>query len=197
MSGVLALAVDIPNPLILAVVAVLAVAVAFFLLYNRLVRLLNLSREAWSGIDVQLKRRHNLIPNLVEIVKRYSSHEREVLTEVAATRSRTISAEGIKAKESAENALSQVLGRLFAIAEDYPDVKADDLYRKLQDELTEIEDHLQMARRYYNGAVREYNIRVESFPDNIVARLGGFAAADFFELETVTAREAPKVEVER
>ncbi len=196
MSGILALAVDIPNPLILAIVALLAVGVVFFVLYNRLVRLLNLTREAWSGIDVQLKRRHNLVPNLVEIVKRYSSHERDLLTEVADTRSRTISAEGVKATESAENALSQALGRLFAVAEDFPDVKADSLYRKLQDELTEIEDHLQMARRYYNGTVREYNIRVESFPDNIVARLGGFAAAAFFELETVTAREAPKVEVE-
>ncbi len=197
MTGKLALAVEIPNAVILLVVVLLVLVGGAVFLYNRLVRLRNLTREAWSGIDVQLNRRHDLVPNLVETVKRYGRHEQKLLSDVTRTRSQTISAEGVKAKESTENALSQALGRLFAVAEEYPDIKADTLYRKLQDELTEIEDHLQMARRYYNGSVREYNIRVESFPDNVVASVFGFAAADFFELETATARQAPRVEAEK
>ena len=183
-----------------ATVAVVVVVAAAFvvwtaLAFNRLVRERNLVAEGWSGIDVQLKRRHNLIPALVEVVKGYSRHERKLLTDIAELRSRSLSAERLKDREESENALTDQLKGLFALAEAYPQLKADRQFLRLAEQLSAIEDQLQMARRYYNGAVRNYNIRVESFPSNLVARLFGFKRAEFFQIETATERAAPKVEV--
>jgi len=182
---------------LVAVVAVAAVGLLVWLVvsFNRLVRERNLVAEGWSGIDVQLKRRHNLIPALVEVVKGYSRHERKLLTDIAELRSRSLSAERLKDREESENALTDQLKGLFALAEAYPQLKADRQFLRLAEQLSAIEDQLQMARRYYNGAVRNYNIRVESFPSNLVAGLFGFKRAEFFQIETATERAAPKVEV--
>ena len=177
--------------LIAAAVAILALAFAWG--YNRLVHDSNLVKEGWSGMDVQLKRRHDLIPNLVEAVKAYASHERGTLEKVAALREGLDDAD-LKAREAGERGITDGLKRLFAVAEAYPDLKASQDFLDLQKNLTDVEDQIQMARRYYNGAVRIFNIRVESFPTNVVAKLTGFRAAEFFELETATEREAPKVE---
>ncbi len=163
--------------------------------FNRLVRHRNLVREGWSGIDVQLKRRHDLVPNLVETVKAYASFERRLITDVARLRSAVAAEAPLKVLQENENALTSRLRTVLALAEDYPELLANRSFLDLQEQLVEIEDHLQMARRYYNGTVRDYNIRVESFPSNLVAALFGFAAAEFFEIETATERRAPKVEV--
>ena len=178
---------------ILVLVAALVVwtAVAF----NRLVRARNLMREGWSGIDVQLRRRRNLVPNLVETVKAYGRHEKQLLAEIAERRGEAPRRERLSETQDRENVLTDQLKRLFALAEAYPDLKADTNYLELQNLLTEIEDHLQMARRYYNGAVRNYNIRAESFPGNLVAKLFRFRQGEFFQVETATERAAPKVEM--
>jgi len=161
--------------------------------YNRLVRDANRVREAWSGIDVQLKRRHDLVPNLVAVVQAYAGHEKGVLTEVTAART-SASSEGLPADlQRHENALSGRLRSLLAVAEAYPQLLADRSFADLHDQLVEIEDQLQMARRYFNGTVRDYNIRVESVPSNLVARLLGFELRSFFELASATERHAPEV----
>jgi len=187
-------AVVLPQTVLLVVIA-LAVVMGLWvvLAFNRLVRRRNLMREGWSGIDVQLKRRRNLIPNLVETVKAYSRHEKDVLAKVTELRSQG-GGEDIKQTATRENALTDQLKMLFALAESYPKLKADVNYRQLMDHLADIEDQIQYARRYYNGAVRDYNIGVESFPSNTVARLFSFRLADFFEIVTATDRAAPKVE---
>ncbi len=163
------------------------------ILFNQLVRRRNLVLEGWSGIDVQLKRRANLIPNLIETVKGYMGHERELLSRLAELRARSIAAGEPGERGPLEGALSQTLGRLFAIAEAYPALKADGVYRELQKDLVEIEEQIQLARRYYNGATRELNIAVESFPSNLVARLFGFGRAEFFEIEDAAERAVPAV----
>ena len=186
---------DSGTSLVLAVAVAAGAALGLWtaVAFNRLVRERNLMREGWSGIDVQLKRRRNLVPNLVETVKGYGGHERQTLTEVTALRAEAPG--DVRGTQDQENALTDQLKHLFAVAEAYPELKADRNYRQLQDLLAEIEDQIQMARRYYNGAVRNYNIRVEAFPSNAVARLFGFRQADFFQVETATDRAAPKVEI--
>ena len=184
-----------PHIPIALVVFLLLMCAVLVVLFNRLVRDKNLMQEAWSGIDVQLKRRHNLIPGLVEVVEGYSAHEKNVLERVTRARSESINAKQPKDRETSENVLSQTLKTLFAVAEAYPDLKADRAYLELQNQLTEVEDQIQLARRYYNGTVRNYNIRVESFPSNLVARVLGFGTAEFFQLETATEREVPEVEM--
>lgn len=164
--------------------------------YNNLVRLRNLVQEAWSGIDVQLKRRYNLIPNLVETVKGYSSHEGDLLAEVASVRSQVIQVKGVRETGQAENKLTGCFKSLFALAEAYPDLQADHNFLQLQNQLIEIEEQLQMARRYYNGTVRDFNTRVESFPANLIARLFRISSRDYFALELVTQREAPEVDLQ-
>ncbi len=154
---------------------VLALLLWVVLTYNRLVKLRNMVREGWSGIDVQLKRRSTLIPNLVETVKGYVGHERNLLSEIADLRSRSERARHVSEKGEIETALSRTLGSLMAVAEGYPDLKAGTNFLELQKELTDIEDQIQMARRYYNGTVRTLNIAIESFPSNIVAGVFGFA----------------------
>jgi len=160
-------------------------------LYNRLVRNRNRVSEAWAGIDVQLQKRFELVPNLVQTVKGYASHESSVFEEVA--RIRKTGETRVDARAQQETALSRSLGRLFALAEDYPDLKASEGFQQLHDSLVDIEDHLQFARRYYNGAVRDNNNLVESFPSNIIAGLFKFKLAEFFEIELASQRSAPGV----
>jgi LemA protein len=187
-----------PAPVVIAVLVALGLlAIWLIVSYNLLVRDRNLMQEAWSGIDVQLKRRHDLVPNIVELVEGYSSHERRLFEEVTRARAASMQAHGVKDIEAGENLLSQRLRTLFAVAENYPDLKADQTYLALQGQLVEVEDQIQMARRYYNGTVRNYDIRVESFPSNIAAGLFGFRRAEYFQIETATERSAPEVEIER
>lgn len=174
--------------------AIIIIAVFWLIaLYNKLVRNKNLVAEGWSGIDVQLKRRTDLIPNLLESVKGYMKHERELLSEVTRLRSESMQTQDVNAKSQVENALSRSLANLFAVAENYPDLKANQNFLDLQKQLGEIEDQIQMARRYYNGTVRNFNILIESFPSNLIARQFQFTQASFFELEAETDKAVPKV----
>ena len=145
---------------VLAVIALYAIVI-----FNRLVRGRNLVREGWSGIDVQLKRRSDLIPNLVETVKAYAAHERSLFEDIATVRSSAMTASSVQGKAAAEGALQRSLGKLFAVAEAYPQLKADQNFRELQTQMAELEDQLQMARRYYNGTVRDFNISIQVFPE--------------------------------
>ena len=175
---------------IIAVALVLIVAV---FMYNRFVRQRNILNEAWSGIDVQLKRRHDLIPNIIETVKGYAQHEKKVLEEITNLRSRLTGQETVKEKGQIENSFSQAFKSIFALAEAYPDLKANQNFIELQRVLAETEEQIQLARRYYNGAARDYNTMVETFPNNIMAKIFGFTKADFFEIELATEREVPGV----
>jgi len=167
--------------------------VLVILMYNKFVRLRNLVEEGWSGIDVQLKRRSNLIPNLVETVKGYMGHERDLLTKVTELRTQSMQAKEVGEKGRLEGLLSRSLANVFAVAEGYPDLKANQNFLDLQQQLSEIEEQIQLARRYYNGTVRNLNIQVESFPSNIVARYFNFTQAEFFEIEDEAERAVPKV----
>ncbi|MCB0495462.1 MAG: LemA family protein [Cyclobacteriaceae bacterium] len=179
----------------LILLLIIAAAVLYFIVaYNGFVKLKNLVEEGWSGIDVQLKKRYNLIPNLVNTVKGYATHEKEVFENVAAMRSTGINAQSVKEQAQAENMLTQALGRLFAVAENYPDLKANQNFTSLQNELSQIEKDIEMSRRYYNGTVRQNNIKIESFPSNLVANMFGFKKFDFFELDEPEARIVPKVD---
>lgn len=163
-------------------------------IYNHLIKLRNMVAEGLSAIDVQLLRRANLIPNLEQAVKGYMGHERALLTEIAELRARSREARGVGDKAEAEMGLSKALAGLVAVAESYPDLKANQNFLALQRELSDIEDQIQMARRYYNGTVRNLNIAVESFPSLIIACLGGFKAAEFFAAES-DDRAVPKLEM--
>ena len=176
------------------IVIIIAVVIVLWiiLVFNRLVTLRNRTKEAWSDIDVQLKRRYNLIPNLVETVKGYATHERELFEKVTKARAMAMQAQSVKEKGEAENMLSGTLKSLFAVAENYPDLKASTNFLELQRELRDTEDKIQASRRFYNTNVRDLNIKVESFPTNIVAGLLGFKKRDFFEAEG-GEREVPKV----
>jgi len=162
-------------------------------IYNRLVKLRNLVQEAWSSIDVMLKKRHDLIPNLVETVKGYATHERETLENVTKARNLAVGADSVEAKEAAKKNLNQAMVNLFAVAEQYPDLKANANFQQLQAELSSIENDIEKSRRYYNGTVRENNTLVESFPSNIVANMYKFEKSKFFELENIAEREVPNV----
>lgn len=178
------------------ILAVVAAAVVYaIVVFNSLVRTRQMANEAWSGIDVQLKRRSDLVPNLVEAVKGYAAHERGVLQEVTELRgaARALPAGDVAARAQAEGALSAALGKLFALAENYPDLKASANFLELQQQLSDLENELQMARRYYNGTVRNLNVLVQSFPSNLIAGLTGFAQRDYFELADAAERAAPKV----
>lgn len=161
--------------------------------YNQLVKHRNRVDEAWSGIDVQLKRRHDLVPNLATAVQAYAGHEKRVLEELTHTRTETQRAIGVQSMQAAESKLSGAMVHAFGLAESYPDLKAAQNFIDLHQRLIEIEDTLQLARRYYNGAVRDNNIYVESFPSNVVARLLGFKSVEFFEIELATERLAPSL----
>ncbi|HEX8225200.1 MAG TPA: LemA family protein [Allosphingosinicella sp.] len=176
------------------IVGVLVLAVLYaIIVYNRLVRLRALVREGFSGITVQLRRRADLVPNLVSTVEGYATHEREVLTEVTAHRTDPTRAGSVKATAEADQAFGAMLGRLLAVAEDYPDLKADENFRALQDELAEIEEELQGARRYYNATVRDLNTSVQSFPDVLLAKPMGFSEEPFYADADASIQTAPRV----
>ena len=176
--------------IVLAVVALLVVGL--ILLYNRLVRLRNRVDNAWSQVDVQLRRRYDLIPNLVETVKGYAAHERETFEAVTAARTRAQAAGTVQDQAQAENMLSQALGRLFAVAEAYPELQADENFRQLQDELATTENRIAVSRQVYNDTVLSYNNAIQTVPGVLVAGPFGFAKREFFEIEEA-AREAPRV----
>ncbi len=161
--------------------------------FNRLITLKNRAKEAWSDIDVQLKRRYNLIPNLVEAVKGYAAHEKGVFEKVTEARSRAMGAQTTKEHSEAENMLSSTLKSLFAVAENYPDLKASNNFLELQRELRDAEDKIQAARRFYNTNVRDLNTKIEVFPANIAARIFRFIKMDFFEAKESAVREVPQV----
>jgi len=166
---------------LILVILLLALLLWAVTIYNGLIRLKNRVDEAWSDIDVQLKRRYNLIPNLVNTVKGYAAHEKEVFEKVTEARSRAMSANSTEDKAQAENMLSNTLKSLFVVAESYPDLKANQNFLELQRELTDTEDKIQAARRFYNGNVRDFNIKIEIFPNNLFAGILNFTKRQFFE----------------
>jgi LemA protein len=178
-------------PILIGVAAIAAIWV--MLTFNALVRKRTMVREGWSGIETQLKRRANLIPNLVETVKGYAAHERTTLEQVTQMRARAADATGVADRAAAERALTAAIGKIMAVAESYPDLKANQGFLSLQADLAKTEDEIQLARRYYNGTVRDLNITVQSFPANVIATPFGFKTAEFFEIEDATEREVPKV----
>ena len=163
------------------------------LTYNKLITLKVRVKSAWSDIDVQLKRRHNLISNLVETVKGYAHHEKGVFEKVTEARAKAMQAGSIEDKAKAENMLSDTLKSLFAVAENYPELRASENFQKLQDQLTETEDKIQLARRFYNGSVRDYNTKRQTAPSNIVASIFRFKKMDFFEVKDEKDREPVQV----
>jgi LemA protein len=181
------------NPMVLILIILVVLIIWFITLYNRLVRNKNMAEEGWSGIDVQLKRRVDLIPNLVESVKGYMGHEQKLLKEITDLRTRTMNTSAIGEKSQTENALSRSLSQLFAVAEAYPDLNANKNFIHLQTQLAEIENQIQMARRYYNGTVRNLNILIDSFPATLVASTFHFEKREFFEVEKPEDRELPPV----
>jgi LemA protein len=162
-------------------------------IYNGLVGLRNQVKNAWSQIDVQLKRRHDLIPNLLETVKGYAAHEKGTLQAVIEARTKAVSAEGVTAQSKAEGELSSALGRLMVVVEQYPDLKANQNFLSLQEELTSTENRIGFSRQHYNDSVMIYNTKTEVFPANVVAGMFSFKQESFFELEDVGEREVPKV----
>jgi LemA protein len=173
---------------------ILAVGVFLWATYNGLVRLRNQVKNAWAQIDVQLKRRYDLIPNLIETVKGYASHERETLEQVTKARQRGIDASDVQEQQEAENMITGALRQLFALSEAYPNLKANQNFLQLQEELASTENKIGFARQYYNDSVQQFNTRQQMFPANLVASTFGFQPAEFFEIEEAAAREVPKVE---
>ena len=177
---------------LIVVGVVLVLAIGFIVAtYNGLVTLRNRVEEAWSDITVQLKRRTDLIPNLVNSVKRYATHEKEVFEKVTEARSAIMDAKGVKDTAEAENMLEGALKSLFAVAEAYPDLKANQNFMQLQQELVDTEDKIQASRRFYNGGVRDLNTKIQTFPANIVAGMFNFQAKEFFEVEDRASVENP------
>lgn len=178
---------------IIIILAIVFVVLLYIIgMYNGLITLRNRVKEAWSDIDVQLKRRYDLIPNLVETVKGYASHEKETFDRVIEARSKAMSASGLKEKGEAENALSGTLKSLFALSESYPDLKASVNFLELQKELTDTEDKIQAARRFYNSNVLDFNTKLETFPANAISQMFGFKVSEFFAAEE-GEKAAPKV----
>ena len=177
----------------------LIVVIAGYLVYayNNLVSTKNLASEGWSGIDVQLRRRADLIPNLIETVKGYAAHEDGLFRSIAELRAKSIAGGSVAEQSQVGQAMGAALGKLFAVAEAYPELKADANFRDLQDKLAGIEDEIQMSRRYYNGTVRNLNTMIESFPTNIIANYFHFTKADFYEIGDAAAREVPKVDFKK
>ncbi|HOE12933.1 MAG TPA: LemA family protein [bacterium] len=174
-------------------VILVVLIVAFIIIYNGLVRLRVEVKNAWAQIDVQLKRRHDLIPNLVETVKGYAAHERGTLEEVIRARSQAVAATGVPERMKAEQQLSGALGRLMLLVEQYPDLKANQNFLALQEELTSTENKIGFARQFYNDTVMRYNTKIQTIPTNFVAAIGGFSQEAFFEVEEAAERQAPQV----
>ncbi|HBG62126.1 MAG: hypothetical protein A2Y03_08820 [Omnitrophica WOR_2 bacterium GWF2_38_59] len=181
--------------MLLGLLVVIGIVLAVFTgMYNGLVKGRIQVKEGFSGVDVQLKRRHNLIPNLLETVKGYMKHEKGVLEEVTSLRTKVMGATGVEEKAGLESGISRALKTIFAVSENYPDLKANTTFIELQKNLADIEDEIQLSRRYYNGAVRDYNIKVQSIPSCIVANMFNFTAEPFFEVESAEVRAVPKVQ---
>ncbi len=179
---------------LLIIIAVIAIIIIWLVaVYNGLIKLKNRTDEAWSDIDVQLKRRYDLIPNLIETVKGYAKHEQGTLEKVIQARNQAMQAGGTAEKAKAENELSQTLKSIFALSESYPDLKANQNFAKLQDELSDTENKIQAARRFYNGNVRDFNIKIEVFPNNIIANSLKFTKKEFFEIENQEERKNVEV----
>lgn len=192
------------SPLVIVAIIVVVLLLWGVLMYNRFIRLIQQAKEAWADIDVQLKRRYDLIPNLIETVKGYAAHERQTLDEVTTARTQAtqihvdptnITPDQIKAMAGAEAGLSQALGKLLAIAENYPDLKANTNFLELQRELSDTENKIQAARRFYNGNVRDLAIAVGQFPGNIIAGMFNFKANEYFELDEAEAAARQPVAV--
>lgn len=181
--------------IVLLVVAVIAAGLILWVIgmYNGLVQARNQVKNAWSQIDVQLKRRHDLIPNLVETAKGYMQHERETLENITKARNLAVQPHSVGEQAEAENAITRAMSNFFVVVENYPDLKADQNFLKLQEELTSTENKIGFARQYYNDETMRFNTKVEQFPANIVANTFNFEQAEFFEIEEPTQREAPKV----
>jgi LemA protein len=178
------------------IIGVVVILISVFIAtYNKLVRLRNQVKNAWAQIDVQLKRRHDLIPNLIETVKGYMKHERETLEAITKARNlaQQAASSGPGARAKAETELSSALGRLLAVVENYPDLKANQNFLALQEELTSTENKISFSRQYYNDSVLRYNNRTQMFPSNMIASMTGFKASEFFEVSVAGEREAPKV----
>ncbi len=182
------------NTVSYVILAVVVVIILWLIgVYNGLIRLKNRVKEAWADIDVQLKRRYDLIPNLMETVKGYMKHEEGVLTKVTEARAAAMGAKSIEDKAKAENMLSETLKSLFAVSESYPDLKASQNFLQLQDEISDTENKIQASRRFYNTQVRDFNTKIEVFPTNMIAGMLKFKAWDFFEIEDQKEKEVPKV----
>ena len=179
--------------LIVLIVIIVLVALFFISIYNSLVRLKNQVKNAWSQIDVQLKRRHDLIPNLIETVKGYMTHERDTLENITKARSQAVAAEGVGDKAKAEGELTRALGKFNLVVENYPDLKANQNFLSLQEELTSTENKISFSRQNYNDQVLFYNNKIQMFPSNIVAGMFRFTEEEFFEIEDEKEKEVPKV----
>jgi LemA protein len=180
--------------ILLGVVAV--VIVYIFFAYNSLVQLKEQIKEAWAQIDVQLKRRSDLIPNLIETVKGYAKHEKQVFENVTKARSSLLSAKGPEESAKANDMLTNAIGKLFAVAESYPELKANENFLQLQKELSDTEDKVAYSRQYYNTTVMDYNVRIKTFPNVLIANQLGFKEEEFFKTESAEERNAPKVKFE-
>jgi len=186
------------NIIIWIIIIILAIIILWLIVaYNGLVRLRQRVREGLSDIDVQLKRRHDLIPNLIKTVQGYATHEKDLLVKVTEARTAAMGAQGTSDKMKTENMLSQTLKSLFAVSENYPDLKASQNFLQLQDELSDTENKVQAARRFYNGQVRDLNTKVEVFPTNIFAKSLGFKQEEYFELDDKSERQVPEVNFEK
>lgn len=166
---------------ILILLGLMILAIIF--VYNSFIQLINHTNEAWADIDVQLRRRYDLIPNLIDLVKVYAKHEKAVFENVTEARAKALKANTVYDKEIADNMVKAALGKLIAIAEDYPKLRASENFSKLQDELTDTENIIASARRFYNGNVRDLNIRIETFPNNLIAKLFNFQKRDYFQID--------------
>lgn len=182
------------GPLLIVLIALIVLVLLWLIItYNGLVQLRLRVKNAWAQIDVQLKRRHDLIPNLVEVAKGYMQYEKETLEKVIKARTQATQATAIKEKQDAENLLTSALRSLFAVVERYPDLKANQNMLRLHEELTSTENKIAFARQYYNDEIARYNTSIKSFPTNVVASIFNFIVEEFFELEDLAQREAPKV----
>lgn len=182
---------------LIAVIVIVAIILIVGLWYvatrNGIIASRNRVDESWSGIDVQLKRRHDLVPNLVETVKGYATHEREVFEKVTDARAKAIASSGVQDTANAEGQLTRAMADLRAVAENYPDLRATENFQQLSQNLSELEDEIQAARRIYNSNTQAYNTKIQQFPASIVANQGGFTAREYFEIEDATERETPSV----
>jgi len=178
---------------IIILVIIVLLIISMIAMYNSLIRLRNQVKNAWSQIDVQLKRRHDLIPNLVETAKGYMKHERETLEEITKARSQAVQASSVSEQGEAEGRLNDALSQFYLVVENYPDLKANQNFLALQEELTSTENKVSFARQYYNDEVLKYNTKIQSFPTNILAGMFNFEESDFFEIEMPDEREVPEV----